>query len=129
MSNQSNNPSSYINEDSLKQIEDLNLSVYQKHHVRLLCHCLHVFREILAEKETKILSSNDLKLWTDKQSARFDDKVFSDSLFRQMCIARSKLEEFSLKNEKDLQNLVLDDLVSIINQNHEEELDDPKEKM
>ena len=129
MSNQSNNPSSYISEDSLKQIEDLNLSVFQKHHIRLLFHCLHVFREILAEKDGKVLSSNDLKLWSDKQSSRFDDKVFSDSLFRQMCIAWTKLEEFSLKNDKDLQNLILDDLVSIINQNSEEELGDPKEKM
>ena len=113
MSHQFKNFSSLVNPELLEEIESLNLPLIQKHHVRLLIHCLQVFREISEQNENISLSNKDLKLWCELESSQFLDRGFSDLLFEQMCSAKKKLEDFSNEVNKDLLDLNVYDLAEL----------------
>ena len=59
MSNQTNWLSSPLSDEVVKNIDQLNLSIIQKHHVRLLAHCLEIFKEI-AQDETSLFEEEEL---------------------------------------------------------------------
>lgn len=129
MSEQIKKLSNFITEELLHEIDSLNLSPIEKHHVRLLLHCLQVFTAINLQKNNSSLTDEDLWSWSEKQSSKFEDKAFSELLYKQMCSARNKLEEFSKTINKDLLDLNLDDIVFLTQEHKGHEIDDPKEKM
>ena len=121
--------SNFITEDLLHELDSLNLSPIEKHHVRLLLHCLQVFTAIKLQNNNSSLTNQDLWSWSEIQSSKFEDKVFSELLYKQMCSARNKLEQFSKTINKDLLDLNLDDIVLLTQEHKGHEIDDPKEKM
>ena len=57
MSNQTNSFQSPLSNEMVKNIDQLNLPIIKKHHVRLLAHCLEIFKEI--EKDEKSFFEQD----------------------------------------------------------------------
>ena len=117
MSNQTNSLSSPLSDEIAKNIDQLNLSIIQKHHVRLLAHCLEIFKEI-AQDETSLFEEEELlREWCEKQSQQFNDKNFNQLFYEQMSSAAKKLNSFSQSIEKKFKDLNLDDLIALVEQN------------
>ena len=117
MSNQTNSLSSPLSDEIAKNIDQLNLSTIQKHHIRLLAHCLEIFKEI-AQEETSLFEEEELlKEWCEKQSQQFNDKNFNQLFYEQMSSAAKKLNSFSKSIEKTFKDLNLDDLIALVEQN------------
>jgi len=77
----SNNPdplSNPLNIQTIKEIDNLDLPIMQKHHVRILAHCLQILKIIDIDNCFEYQNNNHLREWCDNQSKKFDDKKFSD---------------------------------------------------
>ena len=90
MSNQTNSFTSPLSDEIANSIDKLNLPIIKKHHVRLLAHCLEIFKEI--SKDEKFLFDEDelLKKWCEKQSKKFNDENFNQLFYEQMSSAAKK---------------------------------------
>ena len=117
MSNQFNSISSPLSNEIAKNIDQLNLSIIQKHHVRILAHCLEIFKEI-AQDEISLFEEDELlRGWCEKQSQQFNDNNFNQLFYEQMSSAAKKLNFFSKSIEKKFKDLDLDDLITLVEQN------------
>ena len=61
MSNQTNSFPSPLTDEIVKNIDNLNLPVIKKHHVRLLAHCLEIFKEIAKDGKSSFVEDKLLK--------------------------------------------------------------------
>ena len=119
MSNQTNSFSSPLSDEMVKNIELLNLPIIQKQHIRLLAHCLEIFKEI-GKDSTSIFEEDDLlREWCKKQSMKFNDKKFNQLFYEQMSSAAKKINIFSKSIHKNFKELDLEDLISLVEQNQE----------
>ena len=116
MSNQLDPFSNPVNIQTSQAIDHLDLPIMQKHHVRILAHCLQILRIITAEKSFELSDKNPLREWCDNQSKRFDDKKFSDLFYDQLEATSKKLNTFSQKIGKNIDDLEIDDLVLLVEQ-------------
>ena len=119
MSNQTNPFSSPINDDIIKNIDQLNLPIIQKHHIRLLAHCLVILKDIADEKSSLFDQDKLLKEWCEKQSQKLNDKDFNELLYKQMSSAAKKLNSFSSAQGKNFKDLDFEDLVFLVRNNSE----------
>ena len=111
MSNQTNSFPSPLSDEIVKNIDQLNLPIFQKHHIRLLAHCLEIFKEI-AQDEISLFEEDELlREWCKKQSQQFNDKNFDQIFYEQMSSAAKKLNSFSLSLKKKFKDLDLEDLI------------------
>ena len=117
MSNQNNSFSSPLNQKIVQTIDQLNLSIMQKHHIRLLAHCLEIFKEIGKDDMSLFDEDTLLKEWCEKQSQKFNDKNFNQLFYEQMSAAAKKLNSFSRSIEKEFKELDLEDLIILVEQN------------
>ena len=117
MSNKTNYFSSPISDEIVKNIDQLNLSIIQKHHIRLLAHCLEVLKEIAEDDITLFEEDKLLREWCDRQSEKFNDENFNQLFYEQMSSAAKKLNSFSQTVEKKFKELDLEDLVTLVEQN------------
>ena len=117
MSNKTNYFSSPISDEIVKNIDQLNLSIIQKHHIRLLAHCLEVLKDIAQDDITLFEEDKLLREWCDKQSEKFNDENFNQLFYEQMSSAAKKLNSFSQTVEKKFKELDLEDLVTLVEQN------------
>ena len=109
----SNNP---LNIETIKEIDNLDLPIMQKHHLRILAHCLQILKTNTANYGSEIYESNSLRAWCDNQSKKFDDKKFSDLFYEQLESTSKKLSTFSKKIGKSIEDLEIDDLVLLVEQ-------------
>ena len=117
MSNQTNWLSSPLSDEVVKNIDQLNLSIIQKHHIRLLAHCLEIFKEI-AQDEISLFEEDELlREWCKKQSQQFNDRNFDQIFYEQMVSAAKKLNSFSMSLKKNFKDLNLEDLIILVEQN------------
>ncbi len=115
MSNQFDHFSKPLNIQTIQEIDQLDLPIMQKHHVRILAHCLTIIKEISLNNS----SSNEeilLREWCDNQSKKFDDKKFTDLLYGQLVLIAKKLNSYSQRMGKNVQDLELNDLVLLVEQ-------------
>ena len=115
----SNNLDPFLNPyniQTIKDIDNLDLPLIQKHHVRILAHCLQILKIINAFDSTEICNKNSLREWCDNQSRVFNDKKFSDLYYAQLDSAAKKLSTFSQKIGKNIEDLEIDDLVLLVEQ-------------
>ena len=115
----SNNPeplSNLLNIQTIKEIDNLDLPTMQKHHVRILAHCLQILKIINADNGLEYQKKNSLREWCDNQSKKFDDKKFSDLFYKQLESTSKKLSTFSKKIGKNIEDLEIDDLVLLVEQ-------------
>ena len=116
MSNNLDPFSNPLNIQIIKEIDNLDLPIMQKQHIRILAHCLQIFKIINADNSLEYQNKNSLRVWCDNQSKKFDDKKFSDLFYHQLESASKKLGTFSKKIGKNINDLEIDDLVSLVEQ-------------
>ena len=114
MSNHLDPFSNPLNLQTIQEIENLDLSIMQKHHLRILAHCLQIFKIITEENSSKLSDQKTLREWCDNQSSKFDDKEFSELFYKQLETTAKKLNTFSQRIGKNIQDLEIDDLVRIV---------------
>ena len=106
-----------LNSQIIEESDNLDLPIMQKHHVRILAHCLQIFKIITSEKSSESNDENLLRQWCDNQSQKFDDKKFSDLFYVQLESTVKKLTTFSKSIDKNIEDLEIDDLVFLVEQN------------
>ena len=116
MSNNLDPFSNPLNIQTIKEIDNLDLSIMKKHHVRILAHCLQILKFINTNNSFEYQNKNSLREWCDNQSKKFDDKKFSDLFYYQLESTSKKLSTFSKKIGKNINDLEIDDLVLLVEQ-------------
>ena len=116
MSNHLDPLSNPLNIEIIQEIDNLDLTVMQKHHLRILAHCLQILKFISEENSFEYQNKNSLREWCDNHSKKFDDKKFSDLFYEQLESTSKKLSNFSKKIGKNLEELKIDDLVILVEQ-------------
>ena len=111
MSNNLDPLSNPFNIQTIKEIDNLDLPLMKKHHVRILAHCLQILKIINADYTSGLCDKNSLREWCYGQSRIFDDKKFSDLFYAQLESAAKKLSTFSQRIGKNIEDLEIDDLV------------------
>ena len=81
MSNNLDPFSNPLNIQTIQEIDDLDLPIMQKHHLRILAHCLQILKLINVDNSFEDQNKNPLREWCDYQSKKFDDKKFSDLFY------------------------------------------------
>ena len=114
MSNHLDPLSNPLNIETIQEIDNLELPIMQKHHVRILAHCLQSLKVITADNSSELCDKNSLREWCDNQSRKFDDKKFSDLFYAQLDSTAKKLNTFSKKMGKNIEDLEIDDLVLLV---------------
>jgi len=117
MSNHFNPFSNLLNIETIQEIDNLDLPIMQKHHLRILVHCLQIIKTINLDNSFEYQNKkNVLREWCDNQSKKFDDKKFSDLFYEQLESTSKKLTTFSKKIGKSIEDLEIDDLVLLVEQ-------------
>ena len=116
MSNNLDPFSNPLNIQTVKEIDNLNLPIMQKHHVRILAHCLQIIKIINDDDDSELHNKNSLREWCDNQSKKLDDKKFSDLFYEQLETTKKTLSSFSKKIGKNIEDLEIDDLVILVRQ-------------
>ena len=117
MSNHLDPLSNPLNMETIREIDNLELPVMQKHHVRILAHCLQILKIINVDHHFEYHNNNPLREWCDNQSKKFDDKKFSDIFYEQLESTAKKLKIFSQKIGKNIEDLEIHDLVLLVQKN------------
>ena len=116
MSNHLDPVSNLLNIETIQEIDNLDLPTMQKHHLRILAHCLQILKTINVDNSFEYQNKNPLREWCDDQSKKFDDKKFSDLFYEQLESASKKLSAFSKKIGKSIEDLEIDDLILLVEQ-------------
>ena len=116
MSNHLDPLSNPLNIKTIQEIDNLDLTIMQKHHIRILAHCLQILKNINIHNSFEYQNKNLLREWCDNQSKKFDDKKFSDLFYDQLESTSKKLSTFSKKIGKNINDLEIDDLVNLVEQ-------------
>ena len=105
-----------LNIQTIQEIENLDLPIMKKHHLRILAHCLQILKIINLDNSLENQNKNPLREWCDNQSKKFDDKKFSDLFYEQLESTAKKLNTFSKRIGKNIKDLQIDDLVLLVKQ-------------
>jgi len=116
MSNHLDPLSNPLNMQIIQEIDNLDLPIMQKHHLRILAHCLQILKIINQDNSFENQKENPLREWCDNQSKKFDDEKFSDLFYEQIESTSKKLSIFSKKIGKNIEDLEIDDLVLLVEQ-------------
>ena len=114
MSSQLDPLSNSLNLQTIQTIEKLNLPIMQKHHIRILVHCLAILNSISRDNSVCSDQENLLREWCNSESQKFNDQQFSDLLYEQLALTAKKLNLFSQKIGKDIKDLDIEDLVFLV---------------
>ena len=117
MSNNLDPFSNPLNIQTIQEIDNLDLTIMQKHHLRILAHCLQILKKINEDNSFEDQNKNPLREWCDMQSKKFDDKKFSDLFYEQLESTKNKLNTFSKIIGKNIEELEIDDLVLLVEKN------------
>ena len=116
MSNHLDPISNTLNLETIQEIDNLDLSIMQKHYLRILAHSLQIFKIINVDNSLEYQNENPLREWCDNQSKKFDDKKFSDLFYEQLESTSKKLSTFSKKIGKSIEDLDIYDLALLVEQ-------------
>jgi len=101
----------------IKGIDQFNLPLIQKLHLRILAHCLFILKATSAEDNNSYHEEILIREWCDKQSQQFNDQKFNDILYDQLISVAKKLKNLSQKLGKNINDLEIDDLVLLVKEN------------
>ena len=116
MSNNFDPLSNLLEIKTIKEIDNLDLPIMQKHHVRILAHCLQILKIINVYDDSEFPDKNSLREWCDNHSRKFDDKNFSDLFYSQLDSTAKKLNTFAQRIGKKIEDLEIEDLVLLVEQ-------------
>ena len=114
MSEQFNSFISPVKKEVVDKIERLDLSTLEKLHLKLLSHCLEVFKDISSKADIEFPNEILLKSWCENEAKKIKDDGFSVLLFEQMNSAAIKLKNYAKKTGKSPLDLNLNDLIDLI---------------
>ena len=114
MSNQLDPFEISLNIQTIQNIDQLNLPTIQKHHLRILAHCLAILKMKSSYTNSSSNKESFLKEWCNSQSKKFNDKKFSELLYTQLASIEKKLNSYSKSVGKNIQDLEIEDLVSLV---------------
>ena len=114
MSDQFNSFISPVKKEVVDQIERLDLSTLQKLHLKLLSHCLEVFKDISLKADIDFPDDILLQRWCENEANKLKDQSFSVLLYEQMNSAAVKLKNYAKKTGKNPLDLNLNDLIDLI---------------
>ena len=103
---------------AIQEIDNLDLPTMQKHHLRILAHCLQILKILTADNSSISSDKNSLREWCDEQSKKFEDKKFSDLLYEQLNSTVKKLNTFSQRIGKNIEDLEIEDLIVLVEQSY-----------
>ena len=109
--------SSFVDNSPLRReditlIGSTNLSVIEKHHLRMLLHCLECFKSMSKEHEEGLIPRKEVWLeWCLKNPRMFNDDEFVQVLFEQFSGAAIQLERLSNALKVAPLHLTLRDLI------------------
>ena len=104
---------------TIQSIEKLNLPIMQKHHLRILMHCLAILNSISSDNSFFTDQENLLRQWCNNESRKFNDQKFSDLLYEQLALTAKKLNLFSQKIGKEIKDLDIEDLLILVGESTE----------
>ena len=113
MSDQFYSSISPVKKEVVDQIDKLDLSTLQKLHLKLLSHCLEVFKDISLIADKEFPSEILLKRWCEDEAKKLKDESFSALLFEQMNSAAIKFKNFAKNIGKNPLDLNLEDLIKL----------------
>ena len=116
MSNNFDHLSNPLNIETIREIDNLELPIMKKHHVRILAHCLQILKILNPDGSSEFCDKNSLREWCDNQSRKFEDKKFSDLFYDQLNSTAKKLNSFSKRIGKNIDDLEIDDLIRLVEQ-------------
>ena len=116
MSNHLDPLSNPLNIETIQEIDNLDLPIMQKHHLRILAHCLEILKILNEGNSFEYQNKNPLREWCDNQSRKFDDEKFSDLFYAQLDSTAKKLNTFSQTIGKNFEDLEIDDLILLVEQ-------------
>ena len=114
MSSQLDPLSNALHLQTIQTIEKLDLPIIQKHHLRILVHCIAILNSISTDNSFCSDQDNLLRKWCNSESRKFNDQQFSDLFYEQLALAAKKLKFFSQKIGKDIKDLDIEDLVLLV---------------
>ena len=85
-----------LSKDDINLIASANLSVIEKHHLRMLLHCLECFKSMSHGNQEGLIPAKEVWLeWCLKNPKMFKDDEFVQILFEQFSGAAIQLERLS----------------------------------
>ena len=101
-----------LSKDDIDLIGSTNLSVSEKHHLRMLLHCLECFKSMRKGKEEVLIPGKEVWLeWCLKNPIMLKDDEFVQALFEQFSGAAIQLERLSNALKVAPLHLTLRDLI------------------
>tara|TARA_Y100001970_G_C14231147_1_gene858723 strand:- start:1581 stop:1940 length:360 start_codon:yes stop_codon:yes gene_type:complete len=97
--------------NDVELIDNTNLNTNQKHHLRILAHCLFSFKNMKSSLERGVFPNNDDLLNWCKSLAQSDED-FAKILLEQMNSAASQIEDLAKLQKKRPLELTLEDLIN-----------------
>ena len=110
MSEHFSSSKSPLSDKDVELIDALNLDTSQKHHLRILAHCLFSMKEIKFDGSGNFPSNEERLKWC-REFTNSDDQ-FTKLLLEQINNAVSQLENLSTFINKEPMRMSLDDLVN-----------------
>ncbi len=101
-----------LSKDDINLIGSTNLSMSEKHHLRMLLHCLECFKSMSRENKEGLIPSKEIWLeWCLTNPVMFEDDEFVQVLFEQFSGAAIQLERLSNALKVAPLDLTLRDLI------------------
>ena len=101
-----------LSKEDVLLIGSTNLSVSEKHHLRMLLHCLKCFKSMSKGNETRLIPGKEVWIeWCLKNPKMVDDDEFVQVLFEQFSGAAIQLERLSDALNVAPLDLTLKDLI------------------
>lgn len=102
-----------IDRATIERIDATLLPQLDRHHLRVLSHCLDSFQAMAAPENTgAIPDESKRRLWCQQQPVVAEDQMFLDTLLLQLNAAAEQLDQLALELGKPPLALTLDDLIS-----------------
>ena len=102
-----------IDRATVERIDSTLLPQLDRHHLRLLSHCLDSFQTMAIPGSTGAIPDEDQRrLWCQQQPVVADDPAFLDTLLLQLNAAADQLDQLAVELGKPPLALTLDDLIS-----------------
>ena len=101
-----------IDAETIARIDATLLPQLDRHHLRLLAHCLASFREISPDLDGALPNASLRRKWCEQQPVVADDPQFLTLLLDQLNNAAQQLEEMADNCNKAPLQLSLDDLIA-----------------
>ena len=102
-----------IDRATIERIDSTLLPQLDRHHLRVLSHCLDSFQAMAAPGSTGGIPDEDQRRhWCQKHPVVAEDPAFLDTLLLQLNAAANQLDQLALKLGKPPLTLTFDDLIN-----------------